>query len=155
MILTALVPLWLTLIVFVPSMLRIKLTGSVVIVQGATGEGDGDGLGEGDGDGVGVGVGVGAPPPRSGVGVGSGSSSLIGVGVGSGSPPSISGGVGVGVAIASAGVGVGAVPEARSPTRRLTFGTESSNTPLSIVMSPEPVTSTDTESEPFFNVIET
>src|SRR5687767_9304349 len=145
---------WLTLIVFVPPTTIITLAGSVVIVHGTTGDGDGDGDGDGEGVGLGVGVGVGVPPPRFGVGVGNGSPSLIGVGVGIGSTPSISGGVGVGVPLAS-GVGVGVAPEARSPTRKFTFGTESSNTLLSTVMSPEPVTSTDTESEPFFNVIET
>ena len=49
--LTALLLLWLTLIVDVPSMLTETLAGSVVIVQGS-------GVGVGLGVGVGVGVGV-------------------------------------------------------------------------------------------------
>jgi len=157
---TVLLELWLTLIVFVAPMPRIRLTGSVVIVHGVTGDGlglgvaGGDGLGLGRGVAVGDGVGGGGPPPRSGVGVGTGAPSLDGVGVGVGCAPSTRGGVGIGVAT-PIGVGVGVALEARSPTRKFTFGTESSNTRLSIVMSPEPVTSTETESLLFFNLIET
>ena len=73
--------------------------------------------------------------------------STVGIGIGSS-------GVGVGVATMD-GVGTGVAPEARSPTLRFTFGTESSNTLLSIVMSPEPVTSIETVLLPLFNLIET
>src|SRR5215217_123720 len=116
------------------------------------------GLGVGVAVGEGVGVAVAA-----GVGVGEGvvtSVSAVGVGVGFGSATVGSGvpvtsGVGVGVATAS-GVGTGVAPDARSPTFRLTLGTASSKTLLSIVTSPEPVTSTSTASSKlFFSVIET
>src|SRR5687768_3729104 len=106
----------------------------------------------GTGVGVGVGVGVG-----DGVGVAFGRGSPAGVvGVSTGESPGISGNVGItsgngsiGVSgsgspvagVVLPGVGTGVAPAAKSPTFKVTFGTESSNTWLSIVMSPEPVTS--------------
>src|SRR6185503_8263797 len=109
----------------------------------------GVGVAVGVGVGVDAGVGVGVPVtvPGSGVGVGDGLVVTSGVAVASG--------VGVGVDVDGMGVGVGVAPDARSPILRFTSGTSSSKTALSIVTSPEPVTSTETVPISFFKTIET
>ena len=146
--------LWLTLIVPVPSRLRPNVEGVVVIVQ-TSGAGVGVGVACGVGFGLGVGVGV-----AVGVGVGLGEGPLPGDGDGdgfgltsTGSVPPVVSGVGAGVVVS--GVGTGVAPAVKSPTLSVTFGTSSSNTLLSMVMSPDPVMSIETASTPFFNVIET
>jgi hypothetical protein len=132
---TLVLAVWLTLIVvdvFAPMITAIL---SVLIVQGTVGVGVAFGVDCGVGGGVGVGAGVGV-----GVAV------ADGVGVATGNPPRSMTGVGVGVeAVTSTGIGVGVadevepevdpdvVPEPvepadKSPTLRLTAGTESSNT---------------------------
>jgi len=138
--------LWLTLIVVVESLPKSTVSLSTVSEQTAgVGVGVGVAVGVGVGVEVGVGVGVavalgvgvvaGSDPLRSGVGIGSGLTLMSGV----------TAEAGVGVAVAETpGVGVGVAPEARSPTLRLTLGTESSKTLLSTVTSPEPVTSIET-----------
>lgn len=150
---------WLTLIVVVDSVLMITALGSVVMVQNklgvgdGLGDGDGEGLGDGDGDGDGDGLGLGLEcgssdpnkPSSSGVG----------------DATTLAAGDALGDAAASAGlepeigVGTGVAPAARLPTCKLTFGTASSNTRLLIVMSPEPVTSTETVSSLVRKRIET
>jgi hypothetical protein len=124
------------------------------MVQGTIGVGVGVGVGAGVMLGVGVGAGVGVGVGVIGVGVGTGVEVGLGFGVGEGLTP------GVGVALGdppgvAPGLGAGVAVEAKSGTFRFTSGTESSNTLLSIVTSPEPVTSTETESVLFESVIET
>ena len=111
----------------------------------AFGFGVGVGVGVGVDNGVGVGVASPDPPPAAGVGVGDGLVLLPGVPLASG----------VGVAV-EGGVDVDDVePDARSVTLRLTSGTLSSKTALSIVTSPEPVTSTEAVPISFSKTIET
>src|SRR6185503_12725880 len=156
--------LWPTLIVAVPSRLRANDGRFVVIVQTA-----GVGVGVAVGLGVGVGVGVVVVPPGFVVGSVVGlvpPVPVVGLVVGfvpvpvpvpsTGSvvpvPPVVSIG---GVVDVVSGVGTEVAPAERSSTWRSTFGTSSSNTALSTVMSPEPVTSMETLSTPYFSVIET
>lgn len=121
--------------------------------------------GVGIGDGVGVGVGSGSVVGFGFVSVpGSGLVTSTGSGCVSGSGSTVTGGV-VGPGVVSPGVVVvvvgvvvvvvGVPFAARSPTLRVTLGTSSSKTALLMVMSPEPVTSIETVSIPFFNLIET
>jgi len=115
-----------------------------VIVHGITGDGLGlgfplgDGLGDADATGLALGEGdaVGKPPPMSG----------NGDGVTSGTTGTIGDAVGLAEGVVLDAVGTGVAPAARSATWRLTFGTLSSKTALSIVTSPEPVISTESES---------
>jgi hypothetical protein len=106
--------LWLTLIVPVPSNVRLSDEGLVVMLQ-TSGVGVGVGVGLGVGVGFGVEVGV-------GVGVGVDTGVLAGVGVGVGFVPSTGVvppvGSGVGAAVVGSGVGTGVAPAARSPTLR-------------------------------------
>ena len=126
--------LWLTLIVVVPFAFMITAILSVLMVQGTVGVGVAAGGAVGVGWGVGVDVGVGvavgvgvgvatgkpSPTSRTGVGVGTWSvtSGRMGVAVGDGVGSELEGDV----------VPAPVVPADRSPTLRLTVGTESSNT---------------------------
>jgi len=141
--------------VVVPSKPSETDPGTAVSTHGSIGVavGDGDGVGAGVGVGVAVGAGVGV-----GVGIGGG------VGVDCTGGVGVAIGVGVGVAVTGPGSGNGGamtpceagVPDgARLPTLRFTCGTASSNTRLSIVTSPEPVTSADADVVPFVTLIET
>jgi len=159
---TALVELCVTTTVVEPSSTNDSVLGDATMLQVTAGEGLGVGAGVGAGVGVGVAVGVGVGVGVAvGVGVGSGVDvgDPFGVGVAVGSPGDVSGdvlgsteGSGSGV---EAGVGVAVAPVARSETFRLILGTASSNTALSIVTSPEPVTSTEIESLTLLSVIAT
>lgn len=107
--------LWLTLIVPVPSKVRLNDEGLVVMVQTS---GVGVGVGVACGVGVGFGVEVGV-----GVGVGVETGVLPGVGVGVGVevgfvPSTVPVGSGVGAGVVGSGVGTGVAPAARSPTLR-------------------------------------
>lgn len=105
--------LWLTLIVPVPSKVRLNEEGLVVMVQ-TSGVGVGVGVARGVGVGFGVEVGVGV-----GVGVDTGVLPGVGVGVGVGFVPStVPVGSGVGAGVVGSGVGTGVAPAVRSPTLR-------------------------------------
>ena len=137
-----------------PSWLNVIEVGCATRIQttGGVGTGVGAGVGVGVGRGVGLGLELGV-----GVGVADGLAPGLGVGdasgLGYGDAPGLGDGEAPGLGVGTA-VGVG-VAELRSGTFRFTFGTESSNTRLSIVTSPEPVTSTKTELLLLRSVIET
>ena len=151
------VELCLTVTVAVPSIRRANDERSVEMVQTA-GAGVAFGVAAGLAAGVAAGLAAGvALGLAAGVGISIGRvPSTLGVGVSIGVPPrsGVALASGVGVAMAD-GVGSGVAPEARSPTFRSTFGTESSKTALSMVTSPEPVTSIEIDAVSFFKRIET
>ena len=121
---------WLTLIVVVLFTLMITATWSVLMVQGTVGVGVTAGVAWGVGVDCGVGVGV-AVGVDAGVGVADGKpspTSRVGVGVGVESLTSTGSGVGVADELEPDDGVEPLVPADRSPTLRLTFGTESSNT---------------------------
>jgi hypothetical protein len=136
--------------VVVPPALKVTESGPVTWHGFGTGVGVGVGVGVTDGVGVAVAVGVGVGVASIGTGVGI----TVGVGDAPGSGVGTTEGLGVGEPTGVA-LGVGVAPDARSSILRSTSGTESSNTRLSMVTSPEPVTSTDTKSLLFLRVIET
>ena len=149
--------LWLTLIVPELWKLRVSVALSVFRVH-TVGICSTDGLGDGDGDGLGSDLGfdgiLGFAATSGNVGVSTTSGKV------SGSGSTVTGGV-TGVSSVIVGVVgvvvvvVGVPFAARSATLRVTSGTLSSNTMLLMVISPEPVTSIETISMSFVNLIET
>ena len=140
-----------------PSNLRLSSAISAFTVHTAGGCCD-DGLGDGDGVGVGSELGdvPGFVPVPGSVVVSTGSGCVSGCGSAGGVV--VPGVVPPGVVVVVVGVVVvvvGVPFDARSPTLRVTSTTSSSKTALLIVMSPEPVTSMDTVSMLFFNLIDT